>query len=206
LSPASRHLLPIIAYLLLFGCGGDDGPSSTMDSRGGIGADQEMGDGKVAYQHEWDLVKIVDTTVKGCDPMGPGVEIDAVELVRDGAVIGHAAALADVEPPANAVCPDQASPVGLDGQTLGAPDGAAPSLNGATLYLLLSAAPRNGDLLVIHELDPEGEAEEDCFRVYLGRLDDDGEMTFTDALVHAWNPGDANRGCETLEMAVDALW
>ncbi len=178
-----------------------------MDSLGGLGEDDQVsGDGRVVYQRDWDLLKIVDTTVKGCDPMGPGVEIDAVELIRDGVVIGHAAALAAVEPPADAPCPEQASPVGMDGQILGPPDGAAPSLNGALFFLLLDEPARNGDLLVIHELDPEDEVEDDCFRVYLGHLDDDGEMAFVDEFVHSWNPSDANRGCQTLEMAVDGLW
>ncbi len=201
-----HHLVLVFAVLALSGCPDHvGGASPTLDSISGA-SDLGGEAGREEYRYTWNLVKITDTTVKGCDAMGPGVEIDAVEIVRDGAMIGSAAALAGVEPSANAPCADQPSPVGLDGATLGPADGAAPSLNGAVLYLLMSTPLRDGDLLVIQELDPEGEIEKDCFRVYLGHLDDDGEMAFTDEFVHSWNPSDANRGCETLEMVIDGLW
>lgn len=202
-----RHLVLVFALLALSGCPDHGGTSATLDSTSGPGTSELAGDGgRERNQYTWNLVMITDTTVKGCDPMGAGVEIDAVEIVRDGMVIGSAAALAGVEQPMDAPCPDQPSPIGLDGEALGPADGAAPSLNGAVLYLLMSTPLQNGDLLVIQELDPEGEAEDDCFRVYLGYRDDDGEMAFTDEFVHSWRPSDANRGCATLEMEIDAIW
>ena len=203
-----RYLVLVFALYVLSSCGGDvGGASPPLDSHSWPGTSDLAGEIVPVWdQYTWNLVKIMFTTIKGCDPMGPGAEIDAVEIVRDGAVIGYAAALVGVEPPLDAPCPEQRSPVGLDGQTLGPPDGAAPSLNGADLYLFLSTPLLTGDLLVIHELDPEGEVEEDCFRVYLGTRDDDGGMAFTDELVDSWKPTDASRGCETMEMAFDALW
>jgi len=205
---APSLFVPVFALLTFCGCPDHvGGASPTLDSSSGPGTSELACEaGRDEYRHTWNLVMITDTTVKGCDPMGPGVEVDAVEIVRDGAVVGSAAALAGVEQPADAPCADQPSPVGLDGEALGPADGAAPSLNGATLYLFMSTPLHNGDHLVIHELDPEGEAEEDCFRVYLGYRDNDGEMAYNDEFVHSWNPSDPNRGCETLEMVTDGLW
>ena len=202
-----RHFVSVFALLTLFGCPDHiDGASLTLDSISRNGASELSGEaGREETLYTWNLVKITDTTVKGCDPMGPGPEIDAVEIIRDGVVIGSAAALAGVEHAPDPPCADQPSPVGLDGAALGPADGAAPSLNGAVLYLLMSTPLQNGDLLVIQELDPEGEVEEDCFRVYLGHHDDQGEMAFTDEFIYSWNPGDPNRGCETLEMMIDGL-
>jgi hypothetical protein len=205
---AMRHLVLVLALLALSGCPDHvGGASPTLDSLSGPGKSElAYGADGEEYRYIWNLVKITDTTTKGCDPMGPGVEVDAVEVVRDGAVVGSALALAGVDHSANAPCADQPSPVGLDGEALGPADGVAPSLNGATLYLLMSVPLHDGDNLVIHELDPEGEAEEDCFRVYLGYRDDDDEMAFTDEFVHDWGPSDPNRGCETLEMLIEGLW
>ena len=87
-----RHLLPVIAFLALSGCPDHSGEGSpTLDSLTGPGASELAGDaGPDEYQFTWNLVMITDTTVKGCDPEGPGVEIDAVEIVRDGAALGPA--------------------------------------------------------------------------------------------------------------------
>jgi len=158
---------------------------------------------------------ILDGPVDPCDPDAPGADIDAVELYRDGALAGWAQFVEAVEAADEPPCGAATASDGVPDDLLGASDGAfeagyyegAYSLRGATVYLLMSESMRNGDTLVVHELDPEGEPEEDCFQVYLGYVTDDGDMAFTAQSVDGWGPPrNPSHGCGTLEMVVDGLW
>ena len=166
------------------------------------------------FVRTWDLVMIVDRPVDPCDPDAAGADIDAVELFRDGVLVGWAQFVEAVEVPDEPPCGATASD-GVPDDLLGPSDGAfeagsfegAYSLRGATVYLLMSEPMENGDTLVVHELDPADEAEEDCIQVYLGYVTEDGDMAFMDNAYSGWGPDmNPSNGCETLTFKVDGLW
>jgi hypothetical protein len=207
--PLALALLALLA--LVPGCGAYDqdscGSAEPPDARA---EDTEPDTGRVnerCAEIAWELVFIMDSLDNACDPDSPGSDIDGVELYHDDERIGTAAVIAAVDLQEPPVCPgnvDQGDPA----WALGAPDGtAAYSLNGGSLFLEMSTAMDNGDTLVVYELDPEDEAEEDCFQLYLGYYTCDGDMAFMDNAYSGWGPDmNPSNGCETLTFKVDGLW
>lgn len=215
-----RRLIALLALTALTSCLPTDentgGPQPPPEVRAPDPDTVDEADPREAFTRAWDLVMIIDAPLEACDPDGPGADIDAVELHRDGVLVGWAASVAAVEDVHGPYCVEATASVGVPGETLGEADGHFEdgdhegifSLNGATLYLELSEPMENGDTLVVHELDPADEAEEDCIQVYLGYVSEDGDMAFTDQAIQDWTkpPGWPNSGCETLTIPVDGLW
>jgi len=163
---------------------------------------------------------ITDRAVPGgfCNPDAPGADIDAVALYRDAFWIGRAAAVAAVDDrftaggrdtPCQGVANPNADPEAILGQPdADTGDGAGVySLAGGSVFLEMTEQMENGDTLVVYELDPEDEVEEDCFQVYIGYYTENGDMAFTDEAPQDWTqPRPTNSSCGELSMVIDGLW
>jgi len=166
--------------------------------------------------NDWELVAIVDSpdnTLNTCNAGNPGADIDAVELYRDGALHGWAHSVEAIDNDmwgADWACDNDENLKDDPDEMLGLADGVANSedgfegyfsLNGCTVYLLMSEIMYNGDELVVYEMfnaeNPEATIED--YQVYLGFYTDDGDMAFVDDPFFHWNTG-------LVTGYIDGLW
>ena len=170
----------------------------------------------VGYENDWELVMIVDSpdnTLDTCNAGNPGADIDAVELYRDNNLHGWANSVEAIDADiwsAGWPCDNDDNDKDDPEEMLGQADGMANpydgfegyfSLNGRTVYLLMSEIVQNGDELVVYEMfnpdNPDAAIED--YKVYLGFYNDDGDMAFTDDGMHDWNTG-------VVWRTIDGLW
>ena len=168
------------------------------------------------YENDWELVLIVDSpdnTVDTCNAGNPGADIDAVEIYRDGDLWGWGISVEALDNDiwgGNWLCDNADNDKDDPEEVLGQADGTANSddgfsgyfsLNGRTVYLLMSEILENGDELVIYEMfnadNPDATIED--YKVYLGYYTDDGDMAFNDEAFSDWNTG-------TVAGTIDGLW
>jgi len=219
-----KKFLSIFSILILglafaacdFGDDGDD--DATVDDYDTYVDEDETGEADVTagYEYDWELVMIIDSpdnTVDTCNAGNPGADIDAVEIYRDGSLEGwvHSVEAMDTDIwgagwPCDNDDNDKDDAAEMEGPangTANSDDGFAGyfSLNGRTVYLLMSELMYNGDELVIYEMfnadNPDATIED--YQVYLGFYNDDGDMAWTDEAVADWNTG-------IVTLTINGLW
>ena len=167
------------------------------------------------YENDWELVMIMDypgNTAYTCNKGSPGADIDAVELYRQGDLYGLAISVEAMEAdnwgidwPCDNIDNDMDDPDEMLGQADGtAGDGQFSgyfSLNGRTVYLLMSEILENDDELVIYEMFNAENPDEiiEDYQVYLGYFTNDGDMAFTDEAFSVWKTG-------TMVGTINGLW
>jgi len=217
-SPVLSAVLVLFLVTIGAGCFGNDDEAGGGDAVSDEGGEPDVAEPDVIIVDggDWELVMIIDSpdnTADTCNAGNPGADIDAVEIYRDGLIFGWADSVEamdtdiwGVDWPCDNIDNDKDDP----DEMLSQADGVASaeegfsgyfSLNGRTVYLLMSEIMENGDELVIYEMfdadNPEATVE--TYRVYLGYYTGEGDMAFVNDAFLEWNTG-------TVTGTVDGLW